>query len=205
MKEKREHSRYELPVLVKIEAVSDNNRLLEDTRLIDIGPGGACFGLKADLETGQLVGLTIPDIDDGFTTAIGLPSRSEGPLNIKLQGEVLRSEKATAEDEERRVSVRFVGPVRLSFGPETQLAGDPHDPILRENHRGEATSENQIDLRTVKSATCRSRLTMTATVPPIRRSSAAVMPTSTSTNSTSCRSAARATSRSPTTGPASVV
>lgn len=148
MQEQREYKRYELPVQVKIEAVSDNNRLLEDARLLDIGPGGACFGLMADLETGQLVGLTIPDIDDGLTRTIGLPSLGEGPLNIKLQGEVLRSERVFEEAGERRIAVRFVGPLRLSFGMETQSAGDPHDPNLRENRRGEAASENQADFRT---------------------------------------------------------
>jgi hypothetical protein len=125
---RREYERYKLPLKIAIETASDNTSYIEETHLIDIGPGGACFGLKADLKTGSIVAMTIPDIDDGFTMAIGLPSRGEGTLNIKLQGEVLRSEKATAESEERRVAVRFVGPVRLSFGPEAHAAGKPHDP-----------------------------------------------------------------------------
>jgi hypothetical protein len=139
--ERRLHKRYELPLKVAVETASDNRNRIEDTRLIDIGPGGACFGLKADVETGEILALTIPDINDGFTRAIGLPSRGEGPLNITLQGEVLRSERISAETDERRVAVRFIGPVRLAFGPETRGGGNPRDTALHEHRSGGLASE----------------------------------------------------------------
>ncbi len=145
MQDKREHKRYELPVQVTIEAVSDNNRLLEDARLIDIGPGGACFGLKADLETGLLVGLTIPNINDGFYRAFGLSSNAGEPLSIKLQGEVLRSEKAATGSGERKVAIRFCGPVRITSADSQEVSDRPRDigkQDLREG--GSSTGDSSI-------------------------------------------------------------
>jgi len=125
MKERREHQRYSLPLRVSVEVVSDSEVLTEESRFIDIGPGGASFSLKADVRTGSIVGLTIPDIKDGFNKVFGFPSGGGGPLNIKLQGEVLRSEKSKSDEEVRQVAVRFCGPLRVTLGADNATARSP--------------------------------------------------------------------------------
>jgi hypothetical protein len=134
--ERRQDKRYELPLRIAVGTGKGQSSSFEETHLINIGPGGAYFGLKAEMETGAILALTIPNINDGFTKAIGLPSRGEGPLNITLQGEVLRNEKVSAETGERRVAVRFIGPVRLAFGTETRDQTDPRDIGLHRNLNG---------------------------------------------------------------------
>lgn len=117
MHERREHTRYSIPLTAAVEVATDDESHIEQARVINISPGGAYLQVDRAFEIGTCVDLHILDFDAGLKKGLGLEDTATEPLRVGIQGEVLRSDKSPSEANSLNVAVMFTGPLRISSSP----------------------------------------------------------------------------------------
>lgn len=116
VKERRKFQRLGYPLNVAVEYSADGYYQIEQTRLMDIGRGGACFEISSELAIGMPVNINLLRYNDQIAEELGIPSTSmPGLLDVRIKGEVVRSEQRPNTSQSRRIALRFDTPLGLSI------------------------------------------------------------------------------------------
>lgn len=102
-----------MPLAVAVEQTSDEDIISERTHLLNIGLGGAYFGLEKRVELGSLVEMNFLNLDPKFASSLGLQVRGKKHLHFKIQGRVVRLEESSNDFKPCRVAVEFSSPLRI--------------------------------------------------------------------------------------------
>lgn len=114
MEERRAYERHTLPMTAKTKYYVKGKPLEESLNISNIGRGGLCLCHESEIEVGSIMDIEICDCDSGFVNQLGEWEKVHGDLvNLKVQGEVIRNDAPTKENNHHHVAVRFNSPIHI--------------------------------------------------------------------------------------------
>lgn len=114
MIERRQYERFSLPLAVVVEYRANGIRRKERAQVSDIAIGGARLPLATAVEIGSELDLSLLDEDNHLARALGLETTDGKPLGFRVNGRVVRRDRAASAKVADNYAIEFLSPLRIS-------------------------------------------------------------------------------------------